>query len=170
MTDFNVKLRKFLKSDIPNKVSWINNPENNRYLHYDLPLSINKSNLWFEKNQNNPSRYDAVIEYKNIPVGIIGILSIKNGKGEYYITIGEQTAKGKGIARQATYQLINYAFETLCLNEIYLYTEVDNIAAQKLFEKCGFKKKFIEKQSALNRGKAVDRYFYSITKNEFSEK
>ena len=58
----NVRIRKFEKRDIPNKVKWINDPENNTFLHDGLPLEIGKTEAWFEKNQDRTDRYDAVIE------------------------------------------------------------------------------------------------------------
>ena len=42
----NVTIRRFERADIPRKAAWINNPENNRYLHYDLPLEIGKTERW----------------------------------------------------------------------------------------------------------------------------
>lgn len=157
-----VKLRKFEKHDVPNKVKWINDKENNQYLHYDLPLVEEKTYAWFQTLENRTDRYDAVIEYGEIPVGIIGLLSIKDNRAEFYITMGEQQYKGKGIAKEATKLLLEYAFSELNLIEVYLYTEEDNIGAQKLFEKCGFKKQFLEKNSAVNRGRLVNRYFYKV--------
>ena len=44
-------------------------------------------------------------------------------KSEIYITIGEHELKGKGIAKEATKLLLNYAFDTLDLNKVYLFTE-----------------------------------------------
>ena len=46
-----VSIRKFDKKDIPNKVNWINDPRNNAFLHYDLPLEIEKTEVWFERNK-----------------------------------------------------------------------------------------------------------------------
>ena len=82
-----VSIRKFQKEDIKKKVEWINNPENNRYLHYDLPLEYEKTLDWFEKNKDRTDRYDAVIECGGEAVGLIGLLSVdrKNSKAEYYI-------------------------------------------------------------------------------------
>ena len=37
-----ISIRKFESKDIPKKVEWINNSENNKYLHYDIPLKIEK--------------------------------------------------------------------------------------------------------------------------------
>ncbi len=157
-----VCIRKFQRKDIPNKVRWINDEENNKYLHYDLPLEINKTEAWYDSIKSKTDRYDAVIECNGDPVGIIGLLSIEDGKAEYYITIGEKEFKGKGIALEASRELLNYAKEQLGLDQVYLYTEVDNIPAQKLFEKLGFCKQGVEKNSAYNRGKLVDRYFYEL--------
>lgn len=163
-----MKLRKFQEQDVPNKVKWINDAENNQYLHYELPLLEEKTVEWFRKIEGRIDRYDAVIEYDEVPVGIIGLLGVQDGRAEYYITIGEKEYKGKGIAKEATELLLQYAFINLKLKEVYLYTEEENIGAQKLFEKCGFEKQYLEKDSAINRGKLVNRYFYKINgvKNE----
>ena len=34
----NVNIRPFTENDILNKVRWINDCENNKFLHYELPL------------------------------------------------------------------------------------------------------------------------------------
>ena len=69
-----ISIRKFEESDIPNKVKWINDPRNNTYLHYELPLEIKKTEKWFEANKNRTDRYDAIILCDEIPVGLIGLL------------------------------------------------------------------------------------------------
>ena len=57
-----VSIRKFEEADIPNKVKWINDPRNNVFLHYSLPLEEEKTRIWFEKNRHRIDRYDAIIE------------------------------------------------------------------------------------------------------------
>ena len=164
-----ISIRKFAKSDIPNKVRWINDPMNNTYLHYDLPLEIEKTELWFDKNKERKDRYDAVIEVDGIAVGLIGLLGIdnKNKKAEYYVVLGEREYLGKGIARKASELLLEYAFSDLRLNRVYLYTEVDNTAAVKSYEKIGFKREGIIKNDLFSKGRYVDRFLYGITKQDF---
>ncbi len=162
-----VSIRKFEESDISNKVKWLNDHANNRYLHYEFPLVEENTRVWFSRIKDKTDRYDAVIEYDGVPVGVIGLLGIDDDKAEYYITMGEKEYTGKGIAKKATILLLEYAFMELGLSEVYLYTEVENISAQKLFERCGFIRGDIAKNSAVNRGKPVDRYFYSITVSEW---
>ena len=164
-----VTIRKFQESDIENKVKWINDDRNNKFLHYDLPLEVEKTKKWFKHNEHNNNRYDAVIEVNQYPVGLIGLLEINNIKqeAEYYITIGEPDYLGKGIAGQATELLLKYAFANLGLNRIYLYTETENIAAIKLYERVGFvREKCIEKDLYYN-GRYIDRFLYSISKSMF---
>ena len=164
-----ITIRKFLKSDIENKVNWINDPLNNKYLHYDLPLSIEKTEIWFDNNKDREDRYDAVIEVDGIAVGIIGLLSIdnKNKDAEYYITIGDRNYLGKGVGKKASILLLKYAFEELKLNNVYLYVETENTSAIKLYERIGFKMQDLIKQDVFSKGRYVDRYKFCISKNDF---
>src|SRR5690625_7719301 len=85
-----IKLRKFKVEDIPYKVKWINDSENNQYLHYDLPLEEGKTLAWFNSIKTRSDRADYTITCNDEPVGIIGLLDIdeNNKKAEYYITLG----------------------------------------------------------------------------------
>lgn len=165
----NVSIRKFEKRDIPNKVKWINDPANNAFLHYDLPLEIGKTEAWFEKNKDRTDRYDAVIEVDGTPVGLIGLLSVDhtNKKAEYYVTLGEREYLGTGVAGRALSMMIEYAFTEMGLNRIYFYTEVDNVAAAKSCERMGFRREGLLKNDLFSKGRFVDRYVYGITKKDF---
>ena len=164
-----VSIRKFGYEDIPTKIRWINDSENNRYLHYDLPLEVEKTQLWFEEHNMKTDRYDAIIEVDGLAVGLIGLLSIdnKNKKAEYYITIGESQYKGRGIAKKASELLIDYAFDALGLCRIYLYTEADNVAAQSSFERIGFRQEGLIRHDLYSHEAFVDRFIYGLTKDEW---
>ena len=71
-----VNLRKFNENDIEKKIKWINDPKNNEFLHYNIPLNYENTLNWYIKNQNNPKRKDMIIEYNGIAVGVIGIINI----------------------------------------------------------------------------------------------
>ena len=164
-----VTIRKFEREDIPKKVEWINNPENNQFLHYDIPIEIEKTQRWFDNNIGRMDRYDAVIEADGVPCGTIGLLGIdrKNRKAEYYIAMGETFFKGKGIATKASKLLLDYGFRELGLNRIYLFTETENILAQKLFEKDGFVREGCMRLDIVSHGKFVDRYVYGIVCSDY---
>lgn len=158
----NLRLRKFTEYDVKNKVKWINDEKNNKYLHYDLPLKEDKTLMWYKKVKNSTDRLDCIIEYDFNPVGLIGLLDIKNKRAEYYVTLGEDKYKGKKIAKKSSLLLFDYANKEFGIEEIYAYTEVDNLAAQKLFDSVGFVKSEKIDHSAVNRGNRVDRFYYQI--------
>ena len=164
-----ITIRQFEEKDIPAKVRWVNDPKNNTYLHYDLPLQEDKTLRWFDSHKGEDTRYDAVIEADGVPVGLIGLLDVdqKNKKAEYYILLGENSYKGKGIAKKASELLLDHAFNTLHLNRVYLYTEVENISAQRLFERVGFKEEGRVRQDLFSKERFVDRIMYGLLQNDY---
>jgi diamine N-acetyltransferase len=177
-----VTIRTFAREDIPKKVEWINNPLNHQFLHYDLPLEVGRTECWFERNVGRKDRYDGVIEADGVPVGLIGLLSIdgRNQRAEYYISMGEAAYKGKGIAKEASWLLLKYGFEELGLNRIYLYTEVGNTAARRLFERVGFIKEGVLRQDVRSSGAVqgqeahqaemyADRIIYGMLRMDYFE-
>lgn len=166
-----VCIRKFEEKDISNKIVWINDERNNQFLHYEIPLKYEKTLEWFKRIENSESRYDGVIEADGKPVGLIGLLEIdrKNSKAEFYISMGEHEYQGKGIASAASRKLLFYGFYIQKLNRIYLYTEKENVKAQRLFEKIGFKKEGLIKEDLFSKGKYVDRYIYGITREMYDQ-
>ena len=159
-----ISIRKFKKDDIPYKVKWINDESNNKYLHYDLPLKEDKTLQWFRTLRGRSDRADYTITYNDKPAGLIGLLNIdlNDKKAEYYICLGGDGFKGKGIANKATDILIKIACEEYDLKKIYLYTEVENVAAQKSFEKAGFGQELILKNHLFYNGKYIDRFLYTL--------
>lgn len=157
-----VEIRRFIESDIPLKVNWINDEKNSQFLHYDLPLTIEKTVKWFRVVKDDPRRADFMIMYQDKPVGIIGLLNAieEDGTAEFYITLGDSKFRGKGIATRASELLIEYAKTQMGLKTLYLYTEVENYRAQMLFERIGFQKERLIENEFEYRGRSVSRYYY----------
>jgi len=171
--DNTISLRLFNKSDVDLKVKWINDKDINTFLHYDLPLCPDRTLNWFNKIMSNSSRedyiYELITDRGHVPIGLIGLLGIdnKNRKAEFYIVNGEKEYWGKGLATKATRKFLNHAFLKHDLNKIYLYTEVDNELAQRLFEKIGFQKEGLLKEDLIYMGRKIDRYYYAIYRENF---
>lgn len=164
-----VSLRDFNEDDIRLKIEWINNPNNNQYLHYDIPIEYEKTLCWF-REKDNAHRIDCIIEYDGIPVGVIGLLSIDSvsRKAEYYITVGNTAYKRKGIATKATLLILEYAFEDLVLNKVYLTVDADNEIACRLYEKVGMSCEGLFREDLLHQGKLIDRKRYAILKRDWN--
>lgn len=170
---FDVIIRPITEKDIPDKVRWYNDDEIVRFLHYEDKFTVEKSLEWLRKIQHDTTRYENVIQIKegdNIKnVGIIGLFNIdlKNKKAGFYITIGEKEYQGKGIAKMAAIKFLAHCFLKFDLKKIYLYTDVENIRAQKLYEKLGFVKEGLLRKELFYKNKFIDRYYYGILREEF---
>lgn len=164
-----LRLRKFRFDDISLKIQWINDPNINRYLHFDLPLEYEKTCKWFENIQQRNDRFDGIIEYEGQPIGIIGLLSIdrKNKKAETYVTIGESSARGQGIGVRAGILIAMYAFDFLHLNKIYAMVEDGNTASVSHFLKIGYEREGLLKQDIIYNGRCVNRHILGLYRDSF---
>ncbi len=163
-----ILLRDFEERDIDDKIKWINDSRNNAFLHYNIPLNFNETLNWY-KNKSKISRIDCIIEYNEVPVGLIGLLEIdkKSNKAEMYITIGNTEFKRKGIAFKSINMILEYAFNELSLNKIYLNVDAENIPACSLYEKVGFIQEGYFSQDLMHRNKLIDRKRYAVIKDNY---
>lgn len=166
-------IERIAEKDIPDKVRWYNDEAITKFLHYEEKFTIEKTKKWLENIKDNPTRLENVIQVKengNVKnIGIIGLFNIdlKNKKAGYYITIGELEYQGKGLAKMATIKFLKDCFHKYDLEKIYLYTDVDNIAAQRLYEKLGFQKEGILRSELFYKNEFIDRCYYGILREEY---
>ena len=164
-----IAVREFRETDIADKVRWINDPANNRWLHYDLPLTVEGTARWFGRARDAADRLDCTITADGVPCGVIGLLHIDAEKkdAEFYITVGEPGLKRNGVAYEASRQLLAAAFSDFGLERVYLYTETGNLPAQGLFEKLGFVREGRLPGDAPKNGKPYERFLYALQSTQF---
>lgn len=165
-----VTIRPFSIQDVQTKVRWINDPENNRFLHYELPIRVDKTLEWFERVRTNTSRYDATIELDGHAVGLAGLLSISNGNAEAYFLVGEKYARGRGVALSALGKILEHAFGQLSLSSVYAWTETGNTGGQRVLERAGFSRTGVFPNEIPNRGSLISRFLYVISRPAYDSK
>lgn len=167
-----VTLRRFCQADIASKVRWINDPQNNKYLHYDLPLREDATLLWYERVKDREDRLDLTILCDDTPVGITGLLNIDRCRkdAELYITVGEQAYKGRGVAGATMHRLLRIAFTACDLRCVYLTAETENAAAIRAYEKFGWHCREIRRSDVRRAdGRMADRAVYEMTRGCYEE-
>ena len=75
---------------------------------------------------------------------------------------------GKGISYIASRKLLEYAFDIIGVNKVYLNVDADNIAACNLYEKLGFRCEGIFIEDMMHRNKLIDRKRYAILKRNWN--
>lgn len=136
-----IKIRPLAKKDAYTSVKWRNKPEIWRYTGFKATkeITIQDELKWIGKVIEDKTCRRFAIEVDNKYVGNIYLTDIKDGIGEYHIFIGNQDYWNKGIAREASKQIINFGKNELKLNNIELGVKAENIRAYKLYESLGFK-------------------------------
>lgn len=138
----NIKIRPLKLADADISFNWRNDPYiwefTGRKPDRQITLDIEREWLTSVLQEKNSARFAIMAD--DVYVGNIQITNIIQGvEGEYHIFIGEKEYWGKGIATIATNQIISFAKTVLKLQRIYLKVNPKNIAAIKVYLKCGFK-------------------------------
>jgi len=85
---------------------------------------------------------------------------------DYGILIGEKDCWGKGYGTEMTQKILHIGFEDLGLTRIHLRVFVENVAAQRVYEKCGFQKIGVAKKSILKSDGYHDCLLYEKVKKD----
>lgn len=102
---------------------------------------------------NEQDEYMGTISLKNI--------DYRNDKAEYAV-VARRCAHGTGLAKQATEELFDYAFNQVGLHKINLSVLEENIRAQKFYEKCGFVREGLETDAVKIDGVYHNHIWYGI--------
>jgi RimJ/RimL family protein N-acetyltransferase len=133
-------LRPLATEDAEHVVRWRSRPEVAAELFASKPPTRGEHDAWFASLKARTDRLEFVIVDDGAPVGTIGLSQIDLGAhtAEYGILIGEDTARGRGIAEAASRLVIQFAFESLGIERLDLMLFADNAPARRLYEKLGF--------------------------------
>ena len=162
-------VRKIELSDLETRVSWMNNPRIYSSMHYDVPIMMDNTIRWYEKNLQNACRCDLTILENDRIVAFGGITSIDRtvGKAETYI-FADPLHLSKGIGTRAQRLICDYGFRTLGLNKLYIFTNEDNAQSIKAHEKCGFVLEGRLRQEYVSAdGEKRDRLYMGLLREEW---
>lgn len=137
-----MKTRRFNESDIPYRVEWMNDPRIYSFMHFDVPISLERTRSWYKTNIDNPNRVDLVFENdagERVAMGVLTAINYKLGKAEFYIFVNPFLIS-KGIGTSATILICKYAFEILGLDKVYLYVNESNKRACWVYRNVGFQR------------------------------
>lgn len=164
-----MKIRRLQKEDLQTRVDWMNSPNVYSSMHFSIPVMLENTIRWFEDIQGNDLRADMAFtneEGELVAFGGITSINLELKMGELYVFVCP-TIHAKGLGTKAARLLCNYGFTELRLNKIYLETNDDNYAAQRVYEKVGFVLEGRKRQEYVRKnGTMGERYYYGLLKDE----
>tara|TARA_B110000263_G_C15235435_1_gene476787 strand:- start:39 stop:641 length:603 start_codon:yes stop_codon:yes gene_type:complete len=163
-------------SDYPKIISWINDPNFNKFLYQGLNHVSNESfskQVSDEKSLEDAKIFSQFNKLTNQLVGWCGLYfptskiykSVK--KAEIRSFVGTEFW-GQGYGTEQYVALVTMGFEVFNLNKVFFGTHQDNIGIQKIYQKLNFFKEGISRQDYF-RNNFADIYRYSILQNEYHE-
>lgn len=159
-----INLRALKKSDSNLILEWMKNDKLRYLIGTVYPITELEHENWFENRMLEKDNRLFIIEIDNeIPIGVIGFKNLDwvNRNSELFIYIGNLEYWGKGYGTQALKLLIEFAFNKINLHMLYLEVFSYNKGAIKMYEKLGFKKDGILRQSKFQDGKYYDKIIMS---------
>jgi diamine N-acetyltransferase len=164
----NIKLRKLQQKDAPFMLEWMHDGSITCNFQHDfVHATIETVHQFIENSYTDTDQNFAVVDENDEYLGTISLkhISHSNDKAEYAIVLRKKV-HGTGAAVSATKELLRYAFEDLCLHKVYLSVIEENLRAQKMYEKCGFKYEGLDIDSVKINGEYKNHKWYGIIKHE----
>lgn len=166
----NIKLRPLCQKDAPFMLEWMTDPEITRFFRFDASnVSLRTCKEYIENSAEAKNAvHFAVVDENDEYLGTISLKEIdtENRCAEYAISMRKK-AHGTGAALNATKLILEYAFEKLGMERVYLNVLAENLRANAFYRKAGFC--FVnEEPDALElRGQMKDLNWYEINSYKY---
>ena len=136
----NIDLRKLSLKDTVNIIKWRNSSEVKINLYSQENVTEKQHINYYHRYVETGRIAQFIIVADGVDCGTTFLKNIDYVKkeAEFGIFIGEANFRGKGISSVATKKTVEYGFNVIGLNKIYLTVFEDNIPAIKSYLKAGF--------------------------------
>lgn len=168
-----MRLRRVEEKDAEGMLEWMQDPEIQKGFRFNAGSRDMKSVIHFIQNADiqlidgSDMHYVIVDEYDEY----LGTISLKDvdltdKRAEYAICLRKK-AQGKGIATEATSEILRLAFEEYGLEKVYLNVLSENERAIRLYERMGFTYEGEFRKHLFLRGEYKSLKWYSMLKEEY---
>jgi len=170
----NVTLRELTLDDAEDRYQWCLDREVTKHLNMPEkypPFSQEETLAWIDMCIKRTNGYEqkAIMTKEGKHIGWIDLKNIDrlNKHAELGVAIGDKTYWGRGFGLAAMREMLQWGYQELGLNKIWLRVEVDNEKAIKSYRRMGYVDEGLLRQDRLRNGEFVDRLRMSILREEF---
>ena len=167
-----VTLRDFRADDAESVHRWFNDER----VTADLVGSRDSFTLddaagWVERaaDASRDRKWAITIDGSDAAVGFVALFGLERQTGpELAVLVGEPSAWGKGVAREAERQACNRAFAEHGTHRIHAEIPASNAAAQKVVTFLGFRREGIMRAAIVRDGEAIDNEIWGLLPSDFT--
>ncbi len=166
--NMNVTLRPLAESDLERLAAWRNDPRVHPFFFFDGRIDPERQGAWLTSVQRDETRRFFAVEADGVFAGTLSLDRIdpRHRSGELGNVLVDPDLQGSGIGRRAVETLLDLAFGSVGLDRVELRVFVDNDAAIRLYEACGFSREGIERGAVVRDGRRRDVLRMAILKGD----
>ena len=168
-----IHLRKLDLKDTAGMLEWMHDDDIQQRFQVDMGnKTLGDVREFIERSQcsvaDGGDVHLAIADERDEYLGTISLkhISLRDRHGEYAISL-RRCAQGKGIATDATHQLLTISFRDWMLERVYLNVLSENTKAIHLYERCGFVYEGTFRKHICLKGEFKALKWYSILKEEY---
>ncbi len=163
----NLQLRPLKKEDLAFLYDMRTNPDVMNYW-FEEPYASMENLIKFYESEGSDSHRQFILYHSNEKVGYMGLFNIdtRHRHAEFGIMI-TPSQQGKGYATEATRLIVEYGFNQLNLNKLFLYVDKHNEKAAHIYKKVGFKIEGDLKNHYFVNGSYHDVLFMSVFQEDY---
>lgn len=151
-------------------LNWMKDKEINKNFRFNAEDQTIETVQKFIKlaQSDSHNKHFAIADENDEYQGTVSLkdIDLDNLKAEYAICL-RKCAQGKGTAQFATKAILDYGFNEIGLNRIYLNVLSENIRANRFYQKFGFIFEGETKEDIIIRKEKKNLKWYRILKKEF---
>lgn len=151
--------------------AWLNDRETNKDLDIIYPLSKRYADNFVLDAEDERKRVFIIDDenYKSIGLVIIDKIKWEYRHCEIGIVIYSKDKRGKGYGKDALNTLLDFIFNNMNMELVYLNVLEDNSIAINLYSSIGFYKEGVLRNRYFRNGKYYSLISMSLTRDEFNK-
>lgn len=148
-------------------VEWLQQSDLRRTFGLTVPVTLASHKEWLadQKDLYLWAIHSGASEY----VGNTSLrVNSRHRNGLFELYLGKASARGRGVGKSVLQAVLRFAFETLELHRVCLYTLLDNAAAERLYRRQGFREEGLLRECLLRDGEFVNQKVWSLLATEWA--
>lgn len=164
-------LHPMSEKDLQLVFKWRNSPRVSKEMYTDRKIAWEEHAKWFKSCQTSKEIENFLCYLEQEAIGVVSITDIdmKNRRCSWGIYIGREDAP-KGSGTKMGYLALQYVFNDLKLQKIWVEVLANNTVSLNFHKKLGFRVEGIFRQHILKSGRYEDVVRFALFKKIFSER